>query len=342
MDSRLYEFGSADQWDAAVLDSKSYCFFHSMAWARVLHEAYGFRPCHVRCREGDAVALVPLMEVRIPLRGARAVCLPFSDACGPIFGPQGAPAGLASWLQHLAARRGWARLEVREDCGLAGFSQCALYREHVVDLGEGLRKVSESLRSSTWRNIQRAEREGIEVVADTSLAGVEEYYRLHCITRKRLGVPPQPRSFFAALHQHAIARGNGRVFRARFRGVTIAASVFLHFGRSAIYKFGASLPDRGHLRPNNILMWRAVEWLADRGFDKLSLGRTDPDDEGLMQFKNGWGADCRDVRYICSPPPGSAVRGHRSGRARMLMAIARRLPIPVLRLAGTIAYRYVD
>src|SRR5438045_8572700 len=51
-------------WDNWITSHPEATVFHSSAWARVLSEAYGHRPCYLRIlTHGEPLALVPLMEV---------------------------------------------------------------------------------------------------------------------------------------------------------------------------------------------------------------------------------------------------------------------------------------
>jgi hypothetical protein len=341
MKTSFYTFDQAGEWDGIVRSMESYCFFHSMAWGKVLADTYGFSPVYLVAENGSEIAAVPLMEVRKPLRGPKGVCLPFSDICGPVFTGTPALEMLETSLCDLIRRRHWKAIEIKDSCTLDGFSPYQSYYEHALALGADLDSIARSFRSSTWRNIKRAEREGVEVQLLATRSALDDYYQLHCITRKRHGVPPQPKRFFDNLYAHVISAGNGFIARATHRGRAVAASVFLHFGTRAVYKFGASLPDPEHLRPSNLIMWEVIKWYGMHGFETLSLGRTDKDDAGLLQFKSGWGTTRREVSY-CRWPPRTASRSEpRAVRGHLLHSFARRLPLPVLKLAGTVLYKYL-
>ncbi len=341
MEVSFYTSARALEWDRVVQAIPGYSVFHCMAWGQVLSETYGYTPLYLAVHDGEETAAAPVFEVSTPFFGRKGVCLPFSDVCGPAFTSTRASEAFASVLVDLAREKGWKALEIRDARGLAAFSPSACFYEHQRDLCPDTDEMARSLRSSTRRNVEKAQRAGVEVEIRTTKAAVDEYYSLHCITRKRHGVPPQPKAFFDAIHRCLIDKGNGFVARARFQGVTVAASLYLHYGVRALYKFGASLPDRAHLRPNNLVMWEAIKWYAARGYQSLSFGRTDPNDEGLMQFKNGWGAQCREVHYCRWPALPVAGRKPRAARPRILFALARRMPIPALKLLGNIVYRYL-
>jgi hypothetical protein len=331
-----YTSSNEEGWDSLVQRSRDYSFFHCMAWARVLEETYDFSSRYFAAFENGEFAALPLMIVRTPLRGRKAVCLPFSDFCGAVSSRRDILVGLLEHTFGIRDVERWNAIEIRNNDGMPEIAPCARYWEHIIQLTND---VQASLRSSTWRNIQHAERLGVRIERSTSKDSMETYYRLHCISRRRRGMPPQPWRFFANIQEHIIERGQGFVLRAKYEGRTVAAAMFLHFGTKAVYKFGASVRDEQRIRPNNLVIWEAINWYKDNGFHSLSLGRTDPKDEGLMQFKNGWGGECREVEY-CRWPSRCISSSPSPGR-RVVHSLARKMPLSVLKLAGNLLYRYL-
>jgi lipid II:glycine glycyltransferase (peptidoglycan interpeptide bridge formation enzyme) len=179
------------------------------------------------------------------------------------------------------------------------------------------------------------------VTLSDSLQGVREFYRLHCLTRKRHGVPPQSVRFFEKLHQHVIAPGLGFTALARHGEATVAAVVCLHFGANALYKYGASDESYQLLRANNLVLWEAIKNCARAGLRSFSLGRTDLDNEGLLAFKNGWGGSRTDLNYYRYDFASSAFVRGRERDLEPCKSLLRKLPIEVLKLLGNIAYRHM-
>ena len=192
------------------------------------------------------------------------------------------------------------------------------------------------------RNIRRAERDGVSTAFDQSLAGMREFYRLHVLTRQRQGVPVQPWHFFQLLWEQLISRDLGFVELA-YRGPTcVAAAVFLAWNGTLVYKYGASDPRHWQVRPNNLLFWAAIRWASEHDFHTFDLGRTDFANQGLRDFKTGWGAVERALVYSSvgsDPRPGSRPIWQRVGGAA-LKTIIRHSPPPVCRLLGGLMYRY--
>ena len=173
----------------------------------------------------------------------------------------------------------------------------ASYWGHTLGLEGNPEKIMSGFRATTRRNIRKAEREGVTTEILTSLSAVKEFYRLYCITRKHQGLPPQPWAFFESIHKHLISAGCGFVVLATFQGEIVAGAFFLHFGNNAIYKYAAWKREYQHLRANNLVIWKAIQWYCENGYKSLSFGRTDMGNEGLRRFKKGWGAVEYPIKY---------------------------------------------
>jgi lipid II:glycine glycyltransferase (peptidoglycan interpeptide bridge formation enzyme) len=128
---------------------------------------------------------------------------------------------------------------------------------------------------------------------------------------------------------------------ARQAGQPVAGAVFLHFGRHAIYKFGASDEAHQQLRANNLVMWRAILHYASEGFSDLDFGRTSLGNDGLRKFKLGWGAGEEQVAYTRYDLRHSAYVTARDAAHGWHNRLFRALPPPLSRLAGALLYRHI-
>jgi lipid II:glycine glycyltransferase (peptidoglycan interpeptide bridge formation enzyme) len=196
-------------------------------------------------------------------------------------------------------------------------------------------------RSQVQRNIRRAEREGVLVrSAERESELTDLFYELHCATRRRLGVPVQPRRFFRLLWEEILESGRGFVLIADVDGAPAAAAVFLTSPSTVTYKYGASDSRHWSKRPNHALFWAAIRIACERGCQAFDFGRTDLGDHGLRQFKLGWATDEQPLVYsfLCGARPGSAAK--RSVSAQLLQPVIRRSPLFVSRALGALLYKY--
>ena len=218
-------------WDELVLAFPGCTIFHSSAWAKVLSEAYGYRPVYFALKkEGRISAILPLMEIRSFLTGARGVSLPFSDLC-PVLTQS--PAFLEPLIEEAKSygrKKGWKHFDLR---GANVSSQpYASYYVHHLDLAPGEQQIFSGLKSSNRRNIRKAIHEGVAVGFHSTLEALKAFYRLNCTTRKNHGLPPQPFNFFRKIHENILSKGLGFITLATHNGKTIAGAVYLHFGKT--------------------------------------------------------------------------------------------------------------
>jgi len=328
--------------DALVEAAPHATVFHTAGWARVLKEAYNYTPAYFADMDDTKIStLWPIMEVDSRLTGKRGVCLPFTDFCAPITNGRPSFQDGFDCLRANGTARGWKRIEIRGgQPDLKDAPNAASYYIHTLPLGKSEPELMADFRESTRRNIRKAQKSGVTVTFDTAGESLRTFYRLNCITRKRHGLPPQPFSFFEKLREHILGKGNGLTVTAHHGGRPIAAAVFLHFRDTALYKYGASDPAHQHLRSNNLVMWEAIRHYNAHGVKSFHFGRTEPDNPGLLQFKRGWGTAEEMIHYYTYDlQKETFVPG--SGHPRAFHGLFRKLPIPLLRLAGTLLYRHV-
>jgi hypothetical protein len=169
---------------------------------------------------------------------------------------------------------------------------------------------------------------------------VRNYHRLHCQTRRRHGLPPQPYSFFRNIHRYVMSGEQGVVVTGWHENRAVAAAVFFHQASEALYKFGASDETRQHLRANNLVMWAGIEHFARQGCRTLCFGRTSLTNEGLRHYKLGWGTDEREHKYFKYDFRANAFL-HDSDRAvGWYNPVFRALPVFVSRWIGAVLYRH--
>jgi hypothetical protein len=330
-------------WDELLLSSPDAGIFHTSAWAKVLKDSYGYRPIYfAEINDSRIEKLIPLMEVNSFLTGKRGVSLPFTDYCKLIFPENESGRDFISPLLEYGKKEKWKFLEIRDGRHIMpGEPVFFYYHGHILDLSKGEKRIYADFRESTKRNIRKAWKEGVKANIENSPEAVNQFYRLHCRTRKQHGLPPQPKWFFKKIHEHIISKAHGFVVLGYCRDKAVAGGMYFQFGEKAIYKFGASDKDYQHLRANNAVMWEAIQWYSRNNFKEFCFGRTEPENEGLLQFKNGWGADERKIYYQKCDVPKWKFMEKKSNENPVLEKIVSRLPLPALKLAGSLLYRHM-
>ncbi|HEX5397509.1 MAG TPA: GNAT family N-acetyltransferase [Verrucomicrobiae bacterium] len=329
-------------WDALVAAHPQGSIFHTTAWAKTLQQSYDFKPVYFMAGEaGGRSSMLPLMEVDSWLTGRRGVALPYTDDCEPLYSDAGAMRSLTEASLKFGRARKWKSVEWRGGRGLFNGAPAALaYYGHALDLDPDEGRMFSRLDSSVRRAVRKAEKSGVTVNISQSLQAMKSFYALHCQTRRKHGLPPQPFSFFQNIFEHLLSKKLGMIAIASRREQPVAASVYFQLGARAVYKYGASDEAFQHLRGANLVMWEAIKWHARHGATVLHFGRTSLNNEGLRRFKLGWGAaeqrieyvkyDLRKERFVTGTDEAT---GWHNG-------IFRRLPLRMSRLIGAALYRH--
>lgn len=327
-------------WDKLLLTHTQTTFFHTAAWAKVLERSYRYTPYYFTIiADRQLSGLIPMMEIKSIFTDKRGVSLPFTDECRPITRDAGQLRALQRQIIDYGRSAGWKHIELRGG-GRELKPAHTAFLAHKLMLGDSPRKVFSTFRDSTQRNIKKARRHNIVAKRESSLAAVKKFYKLNMLTRREHGLPPQPWRFFEKVYEYIIKKNKGFVVLAYHRNMAVAGAVYFHFNNCAIYKYGASDKRFQHLRPNNLVMWEAVKWFVENGYQTFNFGRTALKHHGLLQFKRGWGTreetltyqkfDLRRSRFVS-----------RSTRITPFYPIFRKMPLPLLSLTGRLFYRHV-
>ena len=324
-------------WDAPLTRRPDFSFFHGAAWTKVLVETYGFTPVWFAADN----SLLPLMEVDSWLTGRRGIALPFTDDCAPLCETEKDFQPLFQKAVELGRSRHWKSIELRGGRKFLGEAPASLsFYGHSLNLVADELRMFEKMDGSARQAVRKAERDGVIVEVSQSAAAVRDFYVLQCRTRKRHGLPPQPFSFFLNIWRHILSLNQGMVVLASQGGEKIGGAVYFFLGGRAIYKFGASDFRRQHLRPNNLVMWTAMKWLARNGATTLHLGKTSLANEGLRKFKLNLGAVEQRIEYVKVDLQANRFVVETDGIAGWHNRVFRTLPVFMSRLAGELLYKH--
>ena len=326
-------------WRDFVADRPDRLPFHDRAWVDVLTDAYGYKSfaAVVTDADGRITAGVPVVEVRRPLGPRRWLVLPFTDYCPPLAEDAESSRTLVIGLEALREQSGAASVEFRSDVTPASY---AIGVRHLLALDRDPDVVFAAFKKKQVRQlITKAVRDGIvKTRISRERLDFEAFLRLHLATRRRLGVPVQPPGFLERFWEQLIVGGPGFIVIAEVDAHPVSAAVFLTAGSTVVYKFSASDATSWRLRPNNLVLWTAIQHACVNGYEWFDFGRTESAHEGLRVFKAGWGAEEIPLRYsvLGREVPETSTTTGRS----VTGTIIRRSPPVVCRLAGRALYRY--
>ncbi len=315
--------------------------FHHPAWLELLRRQYGYEIEACCVKEGDRIkAGIPIARISSPLTGRRLVSLPFSDACPPLVSEDAGPSVIEALSDTLAERSRESGLRLTVRAAMPGTRVSDRFVSHELALGADPGELESNISKNHRRNAGKAGREGLRAERRTDAKALDAFYALHLKTRHKLGVPTQPRRFIRRFEE-LFEQGLGFILMVFEGDRPIAAAVFLTYGGTVIYKYGASDPDNLKKRPNNLLFLEAIRWSCEAGFRVLDFGRTELENEGLRSFKRAWGATELDLVYShFGDDDGPLEPESNSIGDRIISTTIQRSPPLVGRLVGEALYKH--
>jgi hypothetical protein len=273
-----------------------------------------------------------VLVVRRPLGARRWISLPFTDHCPPLDGATDVWAGLAD----LARSDAFDSFELHAAAPGADLGDHTFVR-HDLAVTADTRPLWKALRRNHRRSVEDAVEAGLRVTYGSEATDMETFYRIHLQTRRRLGVPVQPRGFFRRFHERIVRNGLGFVMTAYLGDVAAASAAFCAWNGRLVCKYSGRADGFERLDAIHLLFWNAIRWAAENGYHTFDLGRTDVAQSRLRGFKMGWGTreEPLPYTYLGRVPRASA---HRVERA-MARVIQRSSPW-VCRAIGEAFYKY--
>ena len=337
--SPLFTHLTIDEWQEQVEAHPDTIIFHHRHWIELLRDHYGVGVRIPAIRQNGHIRVaVPFVETRTLWGGKKLVSLPFTDCIRVLDSDENARGELAEALRSESGQ-GYKSTEIRTDKTLRPQSNGGLWVRSQLNLAAGLDEITRNFPSTLKRNLSKAKRHKLRFERGTDSAAMDEFYRLHVATRKKLGVPVQPRTFFRRLFVRIITQGLGFVGLVKKNDVAIASGVFLCWNKSMVYKYAASNPAATQYRPNELLVYETIRMAIEQGYSIYDFGVSQKSHEGLRRFKRKWGAVETDVYNECVT--GKCQRPTCDSLALKIAAVAiRNSPQVVCRALGEVFYRY--
>jgi hypothetical protein len=295
-------------WDALVDDSDSATVFHTSAWARLwIAEWPGARWEAVVLPDAHGYAGALGLIIHDGPLGRRVLAMPYGTYSGPIV-RRGHPdpssvrrlllEGYAQLVRHawvMLSELTWyqgKRDEVPSDLlATEGFT-------HVRPLSSDYEAQIGALPLSVRSRIKQAEEHGLTFRPVTDARDVRHYHALAVRTVRRRGGLPKPLSLYQRIQRNLSPLGLARYDLVEHHGIVIGGSLHFTYRGVAINWLTVSDERKWELRPNHLIIARVMRDLCAREFHEYNLGGSPPDAEGLIKFKESWGATRRPVLEV--------------------------------------------
>jgi len=213
----------------------------------------------------------------------------------------------------------------------------------VLDLQPGLDAIYRKFsRSNVRQHLQKLEKLPVRVVVRQDKEALRTFYRLYQITRKKIGLPPQPFKFFRYMQKVLAPRNKLNIYLAEAEGKPIGGVLVLYSSHTVHMEYSGMDYNAMAFKPTFALFWQIIQDAANQGFRSVEFGGSPISHESLRRFKRHWGA--REVplyHHFYPEVRGISGRWEQRHGVQFIQKIIRYAPQPVLSGMGRIIFRHL-
>lgn len=338
------------EWGEFIQNSKEGIIYHTLEWKQVLEETYNYRPYYFIATEDNQIqGILPLFQVKSFITSNRLVSLPFSYLGGPLATSGEVMEKLIKAAKTKANELGCRYLELKMQQDLSGevisrtdMLEDKYYISSILKLANNPDEIWDKLhKNSIRRSVKKARSHDVEVRAADSVQDLKSFYNLNVKTRKKHGVPAQPFRFFEKIWEKMYP-GFMNLLLAEYNNEIIAAILLFTFKDTLLYAYGASDDKFLYLRPNNLLLWSAIESGCNSNLHFFDFGRTSRDEKGLLSFKERWNTENHEITYYYHPMIPNLTSSNRSSlRYRLMTNFWTKIPTSMSKTLGPVFLKHL-
>ncbi len=345
--------GEDARWDAYVAGHPDATFFHRSGWSRVVQEQFRHEPLHLVAERGrDWLGVLPVFLTKSPFLGKNLISVPYAVYGGPLSSGADAHGALMQHVAALGLDLGVGFVELRNlHPGPDDNPRSDLYVTFRCDLPDDPAEVMARIPKKRRAEVRaareprapaskkRRESFGIQVTDDGS---AEELFRLFAETKRRLGSPSLPLTWFEGLREEF---GREAVIHRAVEpsGRTIAAVMSFTYGDTVYAYYSGARDDVNHTGVNNYIYCAIMEWAVEKGFRRFDFGRSRAG-SGPAKFKTNMGFEAEPLHYeYVLVGQGAKIPEFHPSNPKLALPrkLWSKLPLPVSNLLGARLSRYL-
>lgn len=330
-------------WDNYVQKHPTANFFHRIAWLKVIQNSYGHKPLYLIAMNEDVVSgVLPLFLVSRPLFGRVLASDVFASYGGICADSEEVETALMSEAARLAGLHKVSYLEIKNSKIINGLGSewhtktdyCTL----IFDLTPGPEGIWKAFKHKVRYNARMAEKAGVEIEHGSHL--LDSLYENIAISMRRLGTPVHSKAFYKNMIQQCPE--DVTLFVAKVSGKCIGSAITVGFKDQIQLLTYASDSNYWHLKPNEFMYWKIIQYAHGRGYKYLDFGRSKWD-SGTFNFKKHIGADPVPLYYQYALTRARSVPDVSQDNPKYQLAIRcwQHLPLGITKTLGPHLIKYV-
>jgi CelD/BcsL family acetyltransferase involved in cellulose biosynthesis len=288
------------RWDDFVGEHPLGWVCHLSGWKKVLESSFkhirGYYFAIIDDSTRRIQAGLPVFHVKSWLLGDRLVSVPFATLCDPLVDSMSQFDILFEAVEKLGRDLKVKQIEIRSFAAESFIKtdqlrKVNMFKYHYLELNDEPSNLLKKFHKSCIVNkIRKAEKLHLGFGEVESQTDLNEFYRLHKLTRKRLGLPVQPYSLFLNLWKVFGPSKRIKILIVKHDKVVIGAMLNFLFKNRMSNDYASTDFNSKSLSPTHFMYWESIKLAHSKGIKIFDFGRTPISAESLATFKSRWGA----------------------------------------------------
>lgn len=339
---RLYADEST-LWDRYVQQHRGHSPYHLSSWLAAIAQTYSHDVYYFAAKQGaEIVGVLPLVNIRIPVKGSSLCSLPFCDVGGVLADNEEIKIFLEERATELKLTLKANSIEYREraevqgDIGLEG---------RKVSMILPLPATSEALfsgfKSKLRSQIRKAEKNGLTYELGTNQQFIDNFYEVFSENMLRLGSPVHSKKWIESICEQY--KEQSIICVVKSGDIPVGAGLVLFTNGKACIPWASTRAEFNRLSPNMMVYWALLKFVTEQGCTLFDFGRS-TFNEGTFRFKKQWGAEPALLKWRTDVE--TSVQSDNTGKVssikRLVETIWQKLPLSLANYLGPKLRRYIS
>ena len=326
-------------WDAFVDNCPEASFFHRAGWKQVVERSFGHRTHYAFAQlDGQIVGILPLTELKSRLFGHALISSAYGVSGGPVATSDAAYEALNTYATSMYRELGADYLEyrcpirVRDDWLTRSDLYAGFSTPIAADEAENLKQIPRKQRAVVRKAIEST----LSWRIDES---VDDFFELYALSVRNLGTPVFSRRYFANLL--SVFGSECDVLTVRSGERPVASVLNFYFKGQVLPFYTGCVPDARRLGANDFMYWRLMRHAVAKGCTIFDFGRSKVG-TGPYDFKKNWGFTPCPLTHQFLTKSGKVPNVNPTNpKYRLLIAVWKKLPLPISKMIGPIVARNI-
>lgn len=287
--------GEDARFDAWVRARRGGTFFHQSGWRKVVEDVFQHRAHYLVAERGRQwEGVLPLFFVKGPFLGSNLVSIPYAVYGGMLVDNPRAAVALRQHAERLGRRLGAGYIEFRNEQrqfdDLPVSDLYVTFRKEIVGTAD---EILASIPKRARAEVRRArDKNGLTFSESRDL---DEFYQLFQVNKRRLGSPPLPKRWFAALLDEFGRNVVIHIVRLP-DSKAISGVMSFRMGDTLFAYYSGALHEHYATGVNDFTYFKIMEWCRDNDVRVFDFGRSRKD-TGPAHFKKNMGFEALPLQY---------------------------------------------